>query len=253
MQEFIKKFSKKIYVFSFILALIIGITSGVLIGNGRQRVVEPDLPKPSGAGPDFYQSNNIKGLLLGVDDLNIDTPTLESAWWLSYDQENYQFQLMPLYPIIPINAPENLLKYLSPHNPIIFSSPEISTIKHHEMFSSYNLSWDFTLLMDRYALDQMLESYSNLSADSSSLKIEYLNSLTPSLPGKDPSAALSYQRKLFEILCEDPAPILTETWIINFTELSLHFRTDLDLKEILILRENIQINSIIPSCKFSWQ
>ncbi len=253
MKEQIKRYSRGINIFSFILALILGITAGILIGKGKNKVIDSDPQILSDSGIELIQSDFFTGLIIGLDDLTIANPTLESAWWLSYDQLNQLFHLMPLYPVLPINAPENLLIYLAPHDPIIFSSPEISTIVYHEVFSSYSLSWDFTLLLDRFALDEMLNNYSELSADSSSLKIDYLNSLNPSLPGKDPSAALSYQRKLFEILCEDPVPLLTEKWIDYFFDLNAHFRSDLDFNEILIMRDTIKNSPITANCKFSWQ
>lgn len=242
-----------IHITSFIIALSIGVAGGIFIGKGKNDANEALSTVSDQDIDEVPTSTYLTGLLVGVDDINLDSPTLESAWWLSYNQKEHEFHLMPLYPILPINAPENLLKYLAPHPPINLSSLDISTIQYNDLFMSYKLNWDFTLLMDRFALDTMLDSYAEYSIDTSRLKIEYLDSLNPTIPGKDPSAALSYQRKLFEILCDDLSPILTDTWIDDLLNLDTHYRTDLDLTDILKMRDGIQESFTIPTCIFSWQ
>ncbi len=251
--ESYKDHKRKINVTSFIIALIIGGFLGVFLGNWGDISDEPLTPIPVETIPVIPDSTFSSGLLIGVDDINLNSPRLESAWSISFDQENQQFQLLPLYPILPLNTPENLLKFLSPHDPVIFPSLEIDNIAANDMFSSFGFKWDFTLIMDKGGLDNMLESFAASSSETSRLKLEYLYSLDPTLPGSDPTSALSYQRTLYEILCEDPTPLLSDSWINDLIDMSAHFHTDLNLTDIIQIRETIQKSDLIPSCQFSWQ
>jgi hypothetical protein len=152
-------------------------------------------------GSQPVQQNNV--LIIGVDDLETQTPQLESAWLVLYIAQTPHFTLMQIYPGNPSGqgdsgSPKIDLASLFQSDPQGSPGPDFfSELK------ARGLWWSGYIMMDRFAIAQTTDLIANLTEESEDPTLIPGSHAVARVPfaGHDPQGAYQGQVELVQKLC----------------------------------------------------
>lgn len=234
-----RKNRKRIQQGTFLVALAIGLIAGVLIGFSNKHEAK--------LLPEF------QGVLVGVDSLESTAPVLESIWFFSYLPKTNTLNLSPLYPESNFSQESSAALFRMPHEPILL--PDIASAENYALpFLTENLSnLDYVLVIDNIGFSVLLNRLSTAAGKGNNTMLPYFVALNPPQTYLDPQAAFAYQRKLLEILCETPDPLLNIALASTWHEIEAHVQSNVPVSVWLDLQNSFSESTNTPICHFEFQ
>jgi len=221
--------------------LTIGFMLGTSAAQSKSRGTEVSTPvatqiaATSTATPNDQQNF----LIIGVDDLEAESPRLESVWMLLYIPPTPQFTLIPLYPSAYAGGEETqdymestfaLGNDLKP-NPAFLVAVQ-----------SVNTWWNNYIILDETAMANVINT---ASADNAINNPDFGSRTIAMLPlaWEDPKAAVLAQAELLNGLCHDFARNFSgKNLDISSKTLSNHVRSDLNAAQLTAMLQQMTIN-----------
>jgi len=245
-----KIFSKPPLYMFFGVFLAIGFMLGTSAAqlNGQAAEVSPPvstlIPATSTAAPNSQQNF----LIIGVNNLEAESPRLESIWMLLYIPPTPQFTLIPIYPS-PYAGGEELQNYLES----TFALGK--DLKPDPAFlvavQSVNIWWNNYIILDETAMANVVNT---ASSDNVMNNPDFGSRTIANLPlaWEEPEAAVLAQAELLNGLCHDFARNNSANKLnISSKTFSNHVSSDLSAVQLTTMLQNMtSIKSEPFRCQF---
>lgn len=221
------------------------LTIGFMLGtsaaqlNGSAAEVSPPAPSPLPATSTAAPNGQQNFLIIGVNDLEAQSPRLESIWMLLYIPPTPQFTLVPLYPS-PYAGGKELQNYLEK----TFALG--SDLKPDPAFlvavQSVNIWWNNYIILDEVAMANVINT---ASADNALNDPDFGSRTISTLPlaWEEPEAAVLAQAELLNGLCHDFARNFSTKKIDIYSKmLSHHVSSDLGATQLTVMLQHMTTN-----------
>ena len=245
-----KIFSKPPLYMFFGVFLAIGFMLGTSAAQSKGQVAEvsPPVSTPAPATSTAAPNGQHNLLVIGIDNLEAESPRLESIWMILYIPPTPQFTLIPIYPS-PYAGGEELQNYLES----TFALGK--ELKPDPAFlvavQSVNIWWDNYIILDETAMANVVNTASSENAMNNP---DFGSSTIANLPlaWEEPETAVLAQAELLNGLCHDFARTNSAKKLNISSEIfSNHVNSDLSAAQLTsILQSMTSIKSEPFRCQF---
>ena len=173
--------------------------------------------------PTPQQEDFLTILVVGVDSLMSQSPSLEGAWVVTLEQTNGQnngtleFDISTLYPVTKNSVLSTRHgQYAVPHRNIIIDPDNLAALTELEPISFFQGEWTDIIVMDEFVINLLiLLQNPNISRP--------IPTPHPALfikPWEDPEGAFQQQRAILTTLCDHPEPLSEPASVLEIIEMN---------------------------------
>ncbi|MBW6471671.1 MAG: hypothetical protein K0B14_00985 [Anaerolineaceae bacterium] len=203
-----------IIIFLFMMCLLIGAKLANVSLSGDENIV---------INNDMQEQNQIRFLVFIVDELNEKNPELKSVWSvIIYDQDSSGFMFLPLTDVNAGGFKDIKRSFILTTE----KDPHEKTIKFFN--TKFKTKWDAHIVLDRYAVEYLLNWITRDSLD--------VNSMV------EVSQPVLIQNMCTSIISRELNPIETLEWTLINPD---HFKTNLQFDRIVERWQNLRISNTI--------
>ena len=210
-----------LFIFSMIIGIMLGYGVLEMIKGGDDSML--DITIDPNIIPPKEQPNFQSILVVGVDSLMSQSPSLEGAWVVTLAQTNghsngtLYFDISTLYPVTKNSVLSTRHgQYAIPHRNIVIDPDNLMALTELEPISFFQGKWTDIIVLDEVVIN-MLVSLQNPNIS------RPIPTPHPSLfikPWEDPEGAFQQQRAILTTLCDHPEPLSESSLVLEIIEMN---------------------------------
>lgn len=210
-------------------------------------------PVPSTSATDDHEGiiHQRNLLVIGVDDLDSDSPSLKSVWLIIFMPNTPHFMLLPIYPNSSFSGNNQLSISANLSGAFQLDRHKTPRDSFFKAIKAKDIWWNGYILLDETALIEVNDFVGRISQINSSNIINTLKNVPD--PDDDPLGSLLGQAQIVQSLCSQTLHLSTvdkRQYLKLLEKVREHIRSDLDFDTTITDWQQLITYSGNISCEF---
>lgn len=214
-------------------------------------VITPPVPSPSANADQEVNIHQRNLLIIGVDDLVSDSPSLKSVWLIIFMPNTPHFMLLPVYPNNSLAEKNQLPSTVTLQGAFQVDRHKTPRDSFFKALEAKDIWWNGYILLDETALIEVSNFVSRIGENSKSNVLNTIKNVPN--PDDDPLGSLLGQAEFVQSLCNQTthlSTVDTQQYLKLLEKVHKHIHSDLDFETIIKDWQQLITYSGNISCEF---